>query len=79
MRTTTDQLERQLSALGRSLEEIEVRFVVERALTADEEARLTRVIQEALGHPFRLAFKYYEGEIPRGPGGKFEDFVSTVD
>lgn len=69
---------RQYQLVQNSLEEIEVRFVVERPLTAAEEARLAAVIQAALGHPFRLKFVYFAGEIPRGPGGKFEEFISRV-
>lgn len=59
-------------------EEIEVRLVVERPLTGVEEARLGEVIRAALGHPFALRFAYFDGEIPRGPGGKFEEFVCRV-
>jgi hypothetical protein len=36
------------------------------------------VIRSALGYPFRLEFIYFAGEIPRGPGGKFEEFVSEI-
>lgn len=54
---------------------IEVRLVTERPLTAVEETRLGEVIRNALGAPFALRFVYFESEIPRGPGGKFEEFV----
>jgi len=50
-----------------------------RPLTAGEEARLTQVIRDALGWPFRLKFVYFEREIPRSAGGKFEEFVSAVE
>ena len=69
---------RQYQLIQHTLEEIEARFVVDRPLTRDEEAQLARVIQSALGHPFRIAFTYLAGEIPRGPGGKFEEFVSRL-
>lgn len=69
---------RQYQLVQHALDEIEVRLVVERALTADEEQRLAGVIREALGYPFRLRFVYFGNEIPRGPGGKFEEFVSKV-
>jgi phenylacetate-CoA ligase len=69
----------QYQIVQRSLELIEMRLVVEGgALDADREQRLTRVVQRALGHPFRLEFRYFEAEIPRGPGGKYEEFVSLV-
>jgi len=48
-------------------------------LAGDEERRLAEVMQEALGHPFTLRFRYYHEHIPRGPGGKFEEFVSLLE
>ena len=70
---------RQYQLIQRSLEEIEARFVADRPLSRAEEERLARVIMTSLGHPFRVSFAYSEGEIPRGPGGKFEEFVSEVE
>ena len=69
---------RQYQLIQHAPEEIEVRLVTDRPLTADEEARLTKVIQNALGWPFRLKFAYFEREIPRSAGGKFEEFVSRI-
>lgn len=54
---------------------VEVRLVCERPLTRDEETRLGDVIRGALGYPFDLDFIYFAGELPRSPGGKFEEFV----
>jgi phenylacetate-CoA ligase len=70
---------RQYQFVQRTREAVEARFVTDRPLTGEEEARLAGVIQAALGYPFRLTFTYFEGEIPRGPGGKFEEFVSEVE
>jgi len=69
---------RQYQLIQHTLEEIEARFVADRPLTGEEEGQLARVIQTSLDHPFRVSFTYLEGEIPRGPGGKFEEFVSKV-
>ena len=69
---------RQYQLIQRTLTDIEVRFVVDRPLSGGEEERLRAVILEALGHPFRLTFSYLNGEIPRGAGGKFEEFISEV-
>jgi phenylacetate-coenzyme A ligase PaaK-like adenylate-forming protein/ADP-heptose:LPS heptosyltransferase len=66
----------QFQFVQRTTEDIEVRLVAERPLTAGEESRLADVIRQALGHPFRLNFVYYDGEIPRTAGGKFEEFVA---
>jgi phenylacetate-CoA ligase len=60
-----------------SLEHIEVRLVVPRAVTGEEEARICGILQDRLGHPFNLTLTYPE-EIPRGPGGKFEQFRSEI-
>lgn len=40
-----------------------------------QEARLTAIIQEALRHPFDIRYEWHETPLPRGPGGKFEEFV----
>ncbi len=69
---------RQAQLVQRSVHEIEVRLVVGRDLTGDEEERLRKVILEYLGHPFTLRFTYVD-EIPRSASGKFEDFLSLVD
>ena len=69
---------RQYQLVQNSLNDVEVRLVVDRALSGDEETRLAAVITAALGHSFRLSFIYFRGEIPRGPGGKFEEFISTL-
>jgi hypothetical protein len=34
-------------------------------------------MQEVLGHPFRIRFTFHD-EIPKGPTGKFEEFISHV-
>ncbi|MEQ8662865.1 MAG: hypothetical protein RLW62_18790, partial [Gammaproteobacteria bacterium] len=57
---------------------IELRLVVDRALDIDEERRLAAIVTAALGHPFDIAFSYYAQTIPRGRGGKYEEFVSLV-
>jgi phenylacetate-CoA ligase len=57
---------------------LEVRLVVARALTAAEEAAVAEHLCNSLRHRFDIAFRYV-GEIPRGPTGKFEEFVSELD
>ena len=54
---------------------IEMRLVVERKLTQAEERRLRDIVVSALAHPFTIRFTYFSGNIPRGPGGKFEEFI----
>lgn len=68
---------RQVQVVQRTLEEIELRMVAERPLTAAEEARLTAVFQRSLTHPFRITLVYREA-IGRSGNYKFEDFISEL-
>lgn len=52
--------------------------LAERALRGPEEASLAAHIQQSLGHPFRLAFVYFDDAITWGPGGKFEGFICRL-
>jgi phenylacetate-coenzyme A ligase PaaK-like adenylate-forming protein len=56
---------------------IEVRLVTARPLVPEEEARLRGHILTKLPVPVEIRFSYHEA-LPRGAGGKFEDFVSEV-
>lgn len=56
---------------------IEVRLVTARPIDASEEARLSAMILAAMPPGMRLVFRHCDS-IPRGKGGKFEDFVSEV-
>lgn len=69
---------RRFQMIQHSLEDVEVRLVTDRVLSATEESQLARMITEALGHPFRLQFAYFEGELPRPANGKFEEFVCAI-
>jgi len=68
----------QLQVVQESLNDVELRLVVARPLTAAEEGGLIAHIQTTLAWPFRVRITYYEKEIPAAPGGKFEDFISRV-
>jgi phenylacetate-CoA ligase len=46
--------------------------------TPEQEARLTEIICGSLGHPFALRFHWQDEPLPRGPGGKFEEFQCRV-
>jgi phenylacetate-CoA ligase len=47
--------------------------------SAEQEARLTTIIQEELKHPFELRYEWQEAPLPRGPGGKFEEFLCRAE
>jgi phenylacetate-CoA ligase len=68
----------QYQLIQHDLQRIEVRLVSETPVTAAQESTLGETIREALGFPFELAFAYFEGELPRKPGGKFEEFVCEL-
>jgi phenylacetate-CoA ligase len=42
---------------------------------AEQQARLAAIIQEALHYPFEIRFAWQETPLPRGPSGKFEEFL----
>jgi phenylacetate-CoA ligase len=57
--------------------DIELRLVVRRPLTAEEEARITQAVLAGLGHPFRLRLTYCDA-IARNPSGKYDEFRSEL-
>jgi phenylacetate-CoA ligase len=69
---------RQYQLIQRSVEQIEVRLVVDVPMNANQQAKLTEVICHALGYPFHLHFVYFPDQIPSGPNGKFEEFTSEI-
>jgi phenylacetate-CoA ligase len=68
-------LQQQVAQVGP--EEIEVRLVVARPLTREEEKAVAAHIGAALRYPFRIALRYLDA-VPRGPTGKFEEFVCEI-
>jgi phenylacetate-CoA ligase len=68
----------QLQVVQPGLDELEVRLVVARALSRGEEEAVAGLMRANLGHPFRIAFRYLDA-IPRGPTGKFEEFMSLLE
>ena len=68
---------RQYQIVQHSLEDIELRLAVDAPLTQEQEAALTTAVRDALGHAFPVRFTYLD-EVPRGPGGKYEDVISKV-
>ncbi|MCL4746870.1 MAG: hypothetical protein KJZ83_15870, partial [Burkholderiaceae bacterium] len=59
------------------LDDIEVRLVVERAITPDEEEALSGEVRKALHHEFPIRFSYTKS-IERSPIGKYEEFKSMI-
>jgi phenylacetate-CoA ligase len=69
---------RQYQVIQHSLERVTLRLAVERSLTIAEEKALIEKLVEFLGYRFNVDFDYCSPEIPRGPGGKFEDFICEI-
>lgn len=57
--------------------DIEVKMVVTEALNAEQETRLRALIARDLGYPFNITFSYH-ADIPAGPRGKYQEFVSEI-
>ena len=68
---------RQIQFIQHTLTSLEVRLVVENAVSHDQEKQMKMIIQEAVCYPFAVTFSYFE-EIPRTRGGKYEEFISLV-
>lgn len=69
---------KQYQFIQNDLYNIEMKLVVQGGkLDYDKEAWLTNIIQEALGYPFNISFKYFEKEI-QAKNGKYEEFVSML-
>ena len=69
---------RQYQIVQHSLERVTLRLAVERPLTAAEESGLAEKLVEFLGYRFAVDFDYCTPQIPRGAGGKFEDFICEI-
>lgn len=68
---------RQYQAIQHGLDDIEIRLFVT-PLTPLQEAAITTLAHQALGHPFKLRFSYFEHELPGTCNGKFEEFISLL-
>lgn len=69
---------RQFQVVQRSFERVTMRLAVERPLTADEEKALAGKLMEVIRFRGVVDFDYCTEEIPRGPGGKFEEFICEI-
>lgn len=56
---------------------LEMLYVMDRDLTADESDRLTRALGRGMGYAVHAGFSRVAA-IPRSPGGKYEGFISHI-
>lgn len=68
---------KQYQMLQKTLDTLELRFVVKRPLTTNEEDAVRDFIRERLDYPFEIEFAYVD-VIERALSGKFEEFKSEV-
>lgn len=68
---------RQFQVFQNKPESIDLRLVVTRHLTADEETQAARAMVKATGYDFVVNIVYLD-EIPRSAGGKYEDVISEL-
>jgi phenylacetate-CoA ligase len=67
----------QFQVIQRTVHALEVKLVVPRPLRPEEEETLGKYLAREFGYPFACTFSYVK-EIPRSPGGKFEEFRSEL-
>jgi phenylacetate-CoA ligase len=68
----------QAQYIQRSDGSIEVRVVLIRSLSQAEEQQAIELVRKALGYPFEVHITPVTA-IERGPGGKFEEFLSLLE
>jgi phenylacetate-CoA ligase len=68
---------RQYQILQHGLDDIEIKLATAAPLGAEDEAKLREWLHFRSGYPFKVRFSYV-AEIPRGPSGKFETFISRI-
>jgi phenylacetate-CoA ligase len=68
---------RQFQVIQRAPERLELKLVTARPLAAAEEEQARAMLRRLCRHDYAVEITYHAA-IPRGPGGKFEDFISEV-
>lgn len=69
---------RQYQFVQTSLDRLEMKVAADRPLTGEQRDWLVGVVRKRLGHPFQIDIEQVEGEIPKGPNGKFHEFMCMV-
>jgi phenylacetate-CoA ligase len=69
---------RQFQMVQHSRTAIELRAVADRPLTPAEQAVMIQVVQKSLDYTFDIEIVRFQGRLPIGANGKFEDFMCLV-
>lgn len=67
----------QIQVVQHSLDEIEIKLVLSQSLDSDAQDKVIELMQTNLGYPFKIKLSFHE-DIPCGPTGKFEEFISLI-
>ncbi|MFT5350045.1 MAG: phenylacetate-CoA ligase [Planctomycetota bacterium] len=68
---------RKYQVIQETLDRMIIKLVMDPPYSEEEESCLRKHIQTRVNHPFDIKFIYLD-DIPRGAGGKYEDFRSDV-
>ena len=69
---------RQFQIVQTSPQNLELHVVVDRALSASEEAEIKKLLCRNLQQEFAVEIVLRDS-IPRGPGGKYEEFICVIE
>lgn len=67
----------QAQYVQKSADTIKLNLRLKSELSEDDKSELIKRVHKSLGHPYKIIFHPVE-EISRGPGGKFEEFISEL-
>ncbi len=67
----------QVQYVQTALDTIELRLVLERSLSAEEQAEAAELTRKAFRYPFKIVLREMDA-LERGPTGKFEEFLSQL-
>tara|TARA_R110002126_G_scaffold273866_1_gene418597 strand:+ start:121011 stop:122318 length:1308 start_codon:yes stop_codon:yes gene_type:complete len=68
---------RKFQFIQHTTHDIEIKVVTPHLFSKQEEAYFKQLYQQNLGFPFNISITYHD-DIPAGPTGKFEEFVSCI-
>ncbi len=69
---------KQYQIIQTSLERLEMKVVADHPLTEHEQSWITALVRTKVKHPFEVVIEQVEGELPKGPNGKFHEFMCMV-
>ena len=73
------RLVKQYQFIQVSLGRLEMKAVADHPLTEDERNWITALVRQKINHPFEVTIEQVEGPLPKGPNGKFQEFICMVD